>query len=283
RSDAAIVYDPRNDIVILHDGYCRDDSHPQDTWVFDFDSINWNQMNPEESPLPQYGHHMVFDTRNRMAIMYGGHWSITGTSRHGYSDGVWTYDYPSDSWTKVDTATSLPSRYWHTLAYDEDRGNMIVFGGSGMRDAILDDTWLYDLSTNTWERLYTDEKPSGRENSALVYDPVHEKFILFGGLREIGEPPLNDLWVLDIAEGTWREVFSEPVSTDGEDDEPSQTGIPGFPLPSIILSMALIMILLAGGRNSSNGVISAQAGWRARVQITLPAFSRIHGNARDIW
>ena len=144
---------------------------------------------------------------------------------------------------------------------------MVVFGGAGMGDASLDDTWLYDLSTNTWERLDTHEKPPGREISALVYDPVHEKIILFGGLREIGEPPLDDLWVLDVADGTWREVSSEPVSTDeqedpaeGQDDESSQTGIPGFPLPSIILSIVLTMFLFACGRRSSNGVISAQAG-----------------------
>jgi hypothetical protein len=112
-------------------------------------------------------------------------------------------------------------------------------------------------------------KSPERKNSALAYDSVHEKFILFGGFREWGEPPLNDLWVLDIAEGTWQEVSSEPVSTEGqegsteptstegEDDESSQTWIPGFPLPSIILSMILIMILLAWGRRSSNGVFSA--------------------------
>ena len=83
----------------------------------------------------------------------------------------------------------------------------------------------------------------------------------------ITEAPLDDLWALDIAEGTWREVSSEPVSTEGQegstegqDEESGQTGIPGFPLHSIILSMVLIMILLAGGRRSSNGVISTQTG-----------------------
>ena len=267
RSDAAIAYDEANRVVILHDGYCRDDSHPKDTWLYDLGENDWMLMAPEESPRPQYGHYMIYDSLNRRVVMYGGHWSYAGTSQHGYSDGVWTYDYPSDTWTKVDTATSLPKRYWHTITYDDARGTMVVFGGSGENDAVLDDTWLYDLSTNTWKRLDTDVKPPNRENSALVYNPAHDKLILFGGIREIDEPPLDDLWVLDIAEGTWREMSSEPVSTEGQegstegqDDESGQTGIPGFPLLSIILSMVLIMILLAGGRRSSNGVISAQTG-----------------------
>ena len=245
RSDAAIAYDEANGGVILHDGYCRDDSHPQDTWVYDFGENDWMLMDPEESPKPQYGHHMIYDSLNRKVVMYGGHWSYAGTSQHGYSDGVWTYDYPSDTWTKVDPAISLPSRYWHTLAYDEDRGKMVVFGGSGARDAVLDDTWLYDLSTNTWERLYTDEKPPERENSALVYDPVHEKFILFGGLREIGEPPLDDLWVLDSAEGDWREILPEAAPSEEQPEEPDQRGIPGFPPASIALGIALFVLLLA--------------------------------------
>ena len=248
RSDAAIAYDEANGVVILHDGYCRDDSHPQDTWVYDFGENDWILMDPEESPKPQYGHHMIYDPLNQRVVMYGGHWSYAGTSQHGYSDGVWTYDYLSDTWTKVDPATSLPSRYWHTLAYDEDRGAMVVFGGSGERDAVLDDTWLYDLSTNTWERLYTDERPPERENSALVYDPVHDSLILFGGLVEFGEPPRGDLWVLDTAEGTWREILPEATPLEEQPEEPEQRGIPGFPPASIILGISLFALLLAYGR-----------------------------------
>jgi len=258
RSDAAIAYDEDNEVIILYDGYCQDDGGRQDTWVYDYGEGNWVQMDPEESPRSQYGHYMIYDSQNQRMVMYGGHWSIweDGASvSHGYSDGVWTYDYPSDTWTKVDTATSLPQRYWHTIAYHENRGAMVVFGGSGTATPVLDDTWLYDLSANTWEMLDTDEKPPGRENSALVYDPVNEKIILFGGLKEIGEPPLNDLWILDIAEGTWQEAGFEPVSTEeeegsteGQEDETSQTGIPGFPTSSIILGFALVMLLLSIGR-----------------------------------
>lgn len=130
RSDAAFCYDPRYGVAILFDGYGLNDDHPNDTWVFNVTSHHWTRKSPEASPKPQYGHYMVFDTVNQKAIMYGGHWSYGGGA-HGYSDGVWTYDYQTDTWTKVDDATALPSRYWHSLAYDSDRGKMVVFGGSG--------------------------------------------------------------------------------------------------------------------------------------------------------
>ncbi len=248
RSDAAIVYDEANGVVVLHDGYCRDDSHPQDTWVYDFREENWRLMEPEETPLPQYGHHMVYDSANGMVIMYGGHWSIKEDGRlvrHGYSDGVWTYDYPSDSWTKIDSATALPSRYWHNLAYDADSGKMVVFGGSAGGDLLRADTRLYDASTGTWERLTTDENPSKRCNSAMVYDAIHKKIILFGGLMEFGEPPLGDLWVLDTVERAWQEIISEAIPPAEQPEEPEQRGIPGFPPASIVLGIALFVLFLA--------------------------------------
>lgn len=266
RGDAAIAYDEANGVIVLHDGYCRDHSHPQDTWVYDFGENDWTLMDPGRSPKPQYGHHMIYDTRNGMLVMYGGHWVISSIS-HGYSDGVWTYDYPTDTWTKIDRATTPPSRYWHNLAYDGGSGKMVAFGGELAGDISGSDTWLFDASTNSWEAIISDETPPRRANSAMAYDPAHGKIIMFGGLADWGEPPLDDLWILDTAEGTWREASSEPVSTEGQegstegqDVESGQTGIPGFPLPSIILSIVLIMILLASGRRSSNGVISAQAG-----------------------
>jgi N-acetylneuraminic acid mutarotase len=242
RSDAAIAYDEANMVVILFSGYCRDDSHPQDTWVYDFAENNWILMDPEESPKPQYGHYMIYDSLNQREVMYGGHWSIPSTGQHGYSDGVWTYDYPSDTWTKINPATRLPSRYWHTIAYDKDQSKMVVFGGSGGGDVTLDDTWFYDLSTNTWDRLTADVNPPKRENSALTYDPVNEKLILFGGLIGVGEPPLNDLWELDTAEGTWRQILPETSPPQEQSEASGQGNIPGFPLASITLALILIAL-----------------------------------------
>jgi hypothetical protein len=244
RSDAAIAYDPENDVVILHDGYCKDDSHSQDTWIFDFDSLDWTQMDPEEFPLPQYGHHMIYDTQNRMLVMYGGHWSIQGTGTHGYSDGVWTYDIPTDKWTKIDEATTPPARYWHNLAYDGDSGKMIVFSGSMGDDSRRDDTWLFDASSNSWEAIDTDETPPSRMNSAMAYDQAHGKIIMFGGLSEWGEPPLDDLWALDLDKRTWQEVSSEPITAEEEDTGPIESGIPGFPLQTILLGLILSTLLL---------------------------------------
>ena len=64
-----------------------------------------------------------------------------------------------------------------------------------------------------------------------------------------GEPPLDDLWVLDTDEGGWQEVSYEPIIAE-EETGPSQTGIPGFPLQSILLGLALTALLLRIGKPS---------------------------------
>jgi hypothetical protein len=82
----------------------------------------------------------------------------------------------------------------------------------------------------------------------MAYDQAHGKVIMFGGLSEWRAPPLDDLWVLDPAERTWREVSSEPIITEEEDTGPEQTGIPGFPFPSILIGLILITFILGIGK-----------------------------------
>jgi hypothetical protein len=43
--------------------------------------------------------------------------------------------------------------------------------------------------------------------------------------------------------GEWS-IAAEPTSAEGEDDEPSQTGILGFPLESIIIGLIAAIIIL---------------------------------------
>ena len=82
----------------------------------------------------------------------------------------------------------------------------------------------------------------------MIYDSVHEKFILFGGLVEFGEPLLGDLWVLDTTEGTWQEVPYRPTSNENGEEEPSQKGIPGFPLPSLVMGLILTIFFIVIGK-----------------------------------
>jgi len=264
RGDAGIVYDESNRVFVMYGGLS--DVNPErtldETWVYDINENTWTEMTPENSPPRMYGGDLVYDSLNQKVLLWGGN-----TRDGGKIDEFWCYDYQTDTWTRIETNPKPRGRYWFQMTFDQDIGKVVIFGGSPGGDTKLGDTWLYDYARNEWTEIDSSDNPSARANSRMVYDSEIGKVVLFGG-RSGDFDTWGDTWFLDTVNGEWSIAgASEPVSTDGQegsaegqDNESGQTGIPGFPLPSIILSIVLIMILLAGGRESPNGVISTQAG-----------------------
>jgi N-acetylneuraminic acid mutarotase len=255
RSDAGFAYDESNKVFVMYGGLSHVDSDVvlDETWVYDLDENTWMEMTPENSPPRMYGCELVYDSLNQKVLLWGGN-----IRDGGMLDEFWCYDYQINTWTRLETNPKPRERFWFQMTFDQDIGKVVIFGGSPGGDAKLGDTWLYDYTRNEWTQINSSDNPSARDHSRMVYDSEIGKVVLFGGTSGFRET-WDDTWILDTVNGEWS-IAAEPTSAEREDDEPSQTGIPGFPLPAIILSMVLIMILLAGERRSSNGVISAQAG-----------------------
>ena len=78
-----------------------------------------------------------------------------------------------------------------------------MFGGRDTNSTWVDDTWVYDLSTNTWTQKNPSSKPSARYVHAMAYIGG-DQALLFGGL--IGDypgTPNSDTWVYDLSENSW--------------------------------------------------------------------------------
>ena len=108
-------------------------------------------------------------------------------------------------WTEIHPVGDLPSpRYGHAMVYDSTSDKVILFGGRG-RDEFLGDTWMYDPAANTWTELSpAGDTPVARNGHAMVYDPVGQKVVLFGGVNAKGR--LDDTWMYDPAANTWTEL-----------------------------------------------------------------------------
>lgn len=105
----------------------------------------------------------------------------------GVSAGMWVLDLPSLVWERIgepDEGAWPGARYFHTVDYW--RGKLVLFGGMGVRGTgaasdetlasgttpttttpcVLDDLWVYDIDTRTWEECapdlpqYTSAPPS---------------------------------------------------------------------------------------------------------------------------
>ena len=236
RSDAGFVYDESNRVFVMYGGLSHVDSDVvlDETWIYTLDTNTWTEMSPENSPPRMYGCELVYDSLNQKVLLWGG-----DIKDGGMLDEFWCYDYPRNTWTRIETNQKPRGRYWFQMTFDLDIGKVVIFGGSPGGDTKLSDTWLYDYTRNEWIEINSSVNPSARENSCMVYDSKIGKVVLFGGTLGFRES-LDDTWILDTVNGEWIvAVTSLPSTETGDDDGSSSKGIPGFPTISVLIGLLL--------------------------------------------
>ena len=96
-------------------------------------------------------------------------------------------------------SSQIGVRNAHAMAYDGNRGRVILFGGAD-DSKVCGDTW--EWNGDKWIRISIDG-PGQRTFPALAYDHRRKKVVLFGGNRVLfGRSPeenefLNDTWEWD--------------------------------------------------------------------------------------
>lgn len=108
-----------------------------------------------------------------------------------------------NTWKNM-ASTGPTARAAHQMVYNSLYQKVILFGGHNGTGTYCDDTWVYDLITNTWTEKNPTTKPSGRFNHAMVYDSNSDKVILFGGYD--GSNQVNDTWAYDFISDDWTQM-----------------------------------------------------------------------------
>jgi hypothetical protein len=96
-------------------------------------------------------------------------------------------------------APTLGVRNAHAMAYDSDRGRVVLFGGADASTA-RGDTWEWDGAS--WTRVAL-SGPEPRTFPAMAYDSRRKRIVLYGGNRVLfgGDPAANtfldDTWEWD--------------------------------------------------------------------------------------
>lgn len=184
-----MVYDVyRKKIVLFGGAYF--DSELSDTW--EWDGKKWTQINPPLSPDPRHGHTMVYDAYNKKIILFGGSLEECEEPEYLVSD---TWEWDGIKWALVANSGPDP-RHGHTMAYDNVRKKVVLFGGKGYgyvsgryRSINFDDTWEWD--GKKWTQVMVDGTPI--RNTSIAYDATHNYMVLFGGSVLWGYP-VNDTW-----------------------------------------------------------------------------------------
>lgn len=102
--------------------------------------------------------------------------------------------------------TSITGKLWHSMAYDEARERILMFGGG--------ETWEWNGAT--WHQRFPAASPPVLANAAMAYDAARRRIVLFGGTRD--DPsghPQDGTWEWDGVSWVERLPVTRPPATAG--------------------------------------------------------------------
>jgi len=114
------------------------------------------------------------------------------------------------TWQRMGSVTTPEGRFLQAVAFDEKRKVVVMFGGAKQQEGEsaampTQELWEWSPATGVWTlRPPSGAAPSARSGAAMVFDPVRDKMLLFGG-RGANHYNCEDLWEWDPPTGTWTE------------------------------------------------------------------------------
>ena len=162
----------------------------------------WTTLGPN-APFASAEGGFVYDAARGRFIAYGGG---AGPGKMN----VATWSFIAGRWTEVET-TAPPPRQAMAMAYDEQRGVAVMFGGMGVGapptpPPSFGDT--YEFRTR-WRKIdHGGDRPSPRHSSGFAYDSKRGRMILFGGVDAKGFR--GDTWAW--SDNRWTKLVDESPS-----------------------------------------------------------------------
>lgn len=150
----------------------------------------WKILKNTNAPKDAFGA-VAYDKKSNYAILFGGiEVTVNGSeTQQTWSSSTWKWD--GRTWSKLSPEHSPSAREKHTMAYDESRNEILLFGGSSNGNA-YNDTWVW--TGEDWVEKKPKHIPPIRCCHSMVYDPSLEGVILYGGW-DGGDAFRNDTWL----------------------------------------------------------------------------------------
>ena len=207
RCGSPLVYDIESDRMVLFSGWpdLHDDgTRYNDTWTYDYDTNTWTNMSPPVLPSGRGGHAMAYYEEADVMVMFGG---VTGwqSDDEKYMADTWTYDLNTNTWTNMSPTNYPTPRIYASMGYDNESDVIVMFGGFMEDHSAGHETWIYNLTSNTWTNATTVSHPEARFFGSLFFDYDGNRVLLGGGGNWVGYT--NDLWEYNYGANTWTELI----------------------------------------------------------------------------
>ena len=191
------------------------------TWLYyDYDLApgcgRWVELGGADAPPARGRHAAVFG--DGAMWMFGGRTRAASSGPYEVFGDLWRFDPEARTWAEIPSEGDVPrGRYNHTLVYDSNRNQLLLFGGnsstSGASPTVLDDMWRYDIDTHTWSELTpTGIPPEGRIWHAATFDAQRDQMVMYGGGDETAFSAVayfDDLWAFYPDVDTWARIDSD--------------------------------------------------------------------------
>ena len=168
-----MAYDPRSATVILFGGITGSNTVLGDTWTWNGKTKTWTS-HPVTGPSPRRAP-LVYADATGGVILFGG-----DDAKKAFRD---TWEWTGSSWLERFPPTSPPSRGMSSMAYDAAIHRVVLFGGVDVSHSAgcpYNDVWTWNGVT--WKEHFPTNAPSGRWAAGMVYDPIAQSEVIFGGI-----------------------------------------------------------------------------------------------------
>jgi hypothetical protein len=223
RGWAGVAYGTARGEIVINDGIQSMSVVFAETWTWD--GSQWTQ-HPGASNAGREAAAMVYDEARANSVLFG------GAIEMRLNGDTWTWD--GVEWTLAASEGPTP-RFPSAWAYDPTGEQVLLFGaheptieGDSVDRA---DLWAWD--GESWiELLFEGEAPDKLPGSAMVYDGISSRMMLYGGFTDGSTP----IWY-------WDGVAWERVETNG----PVRAG------HALVYDPVANVVMLAGGVNRPGG------------------------------
>jgi len=199
-----------DDKVVIYAGVTRDrNTVINDTWEYDINTHIWTEYCTEDDDIKpgpdRFWSSMTYGGEEGKVIMFGG--NIEEAFPDVQQNDLWEYDTNTHTWTEIIVEGEKPSaRFDHKIEYINNK--IVLFGGWDWEQSpYMDDTWEFDLEIQTWQEIYTNDNPSGRNKFSLSRID-NTTILLFGG-DTYENARNNDTWEYNIETKEWTEYISK--------------------------------------------------------------------------
>lgn len=254
RSRHCFAYDRRAKATVLFGGIVWADGGTtlSDTW--EFRKSQWFRIESQKHPPERHRGAMAYDARRGQLVLFGGH-RIQGKTGIFLGD---TWTYADERWSPKETGAGPAPRCGHVMAFNEESGMIVLFGGVDRNDRSLGDTWLFD--GGSWRQV-PGKGPPPRRYAALAYDHDLKGCVLHGGSEDdFGQRGFGDTWLL---RGEIWTRMANSLDTAKNDDH------------GLAYHAAAQRLIMFGGLAGAPGVVIRDAnGWRPVEAGALPPRSQ---------